>query len=135
MVPASMARMPRRASSSRLLGASAPMPPICIPMELKLAKPHKAKGGDDVRTVGNHVLQRAELREATSSFSVMRVPSRCPLARQSCRATPMTAGDGREQVTENLLQAGGKVREADCREPHRECHPEFRWREIPAPRR
>src|ERR1022692_1074251 len=27
MVPASMARMPRRASSPRLLGASAPMPP------------------------------------------------------------------------------------------------------------
>src|SRR5579864_5719953 len=42
IVPASMARMPRRASSGFLLGASAPMPPICIPMELRFAKPQSA---------------------------------------------------------------------------------------------
>src|ERR1700722_1448773 len=43
IVPAIMARIPRRASSPFLLGESAPMPPICIPIELKLAKPHSAK--------------------------------------------------------------------------------------------
>src|SRR5580700_2833786 len=42
IVPASMARNPNRARSFRRLGASAPMPPICIPIELMLAKPHKA---------------------------------------------------------------------------------------------
>src|ERR1700680_1955473 len=42
IVPASMARIPSRASSSFLFGASAPMPPIWMPMELKLAKPQSA---------------------------------------------------------------------------------------------
>src|SRR5215213_2969624 len=37
-VPANIARSPRRARSCRRFGASPPMPPICIPMELKLAK-------------------------------------------------------------------------------------------------
>src|SRR5260370_24253 len=43
IVPASMARKPSLANSPRLFGARAPMPPIWIPIELKLAKPHKAK--------------------------------------------------------------------------------------------
>src|SRR5229473_6424530 len=43
MVPASMARMPNFASWVRCSGASAPMPPIWMPMELKLAKPQSAK--------------------------------------------------------------------------------------------
>ncbi|MND04750.1 hypothetical protein D3C83_251640 [compost metagenome] len=41
-VPASIARMPRRARSPRRVGASAPMPPICMPIDAKLAKPHNA---------------------------------------------------------------------------------------------
>jgi hypothetical protein len=43
MVPASMARMPNLVSWSRCSGARAPMPPIWMPMELKLAKPQRAK--------------------------------------------------------------------------------------------
>src|SRR4029077_3815285 len=43
MVPAIIARKPSLASWSRLLGASAPIPPIWMPMELKLAKPQRAK--------------------------------------------------------------------------------------------
>ena len=42
IVPASIARMPSRASSPFLFGASAPMPPIWIPMELRFAKPQSA---------------------------------------------------------------------------------------------
>ena len=42
MVPAATAFSPRRARSDLRLGASAPMPPIWIAMELKLAKPHSA---------------------------------------------------------------------------------------------
>jgi hypothetical protein len=43
IVPVIMARIPRRASSDFLLRASAPMPPIWMPMELKFAKPQSAK--------------------------------------------------------------------------------------------
>src|SRR5262249_59310962 len=42
-VPANIARSPRRARSWRRFGASAPIPPIWIPIELKLAKPQSAK--------------------------------------------------------------------------------------------
>ena len=42
IVPASIARNPSRARSFLRFGASAPMPPICIPMELKFANPHRA---------------------------------------------------------------------------------------------
>ena len=38
----SKALKPRRDKSPRLLGAKEPIPPICIPIEEKLAKPHKA---------------------------------------------------------------------------------------------
>ena len=34
------ALMPYFASRGRLFGAKEPMPPICMPMELKFAKPH-----------------------------------------------------------------------------------------------
>jgi hypothetical protein len=40
-VPAINAGTPYFESSTRLPGANAPIPPICIPMEEKLAKPHK----------------------------------------------------------------------------------------------
>src|SRR5689334_20698808 len=43
MVPASMARKPSFANSERLLGASAPMPPIWMPIDEKFAKPQRAK--------------------------------------------------------------------------------------------
>ena len=43
MVPASMARRPSWARSLRRLGTRAPMPPIWMPMELRFAKPQRAK--------------------------------------------------------------------------------------------
>jgi hypothetical protein len=42
MLPAATAFRPSRARSDLRLGASAPMPPICMAMELRLAKPHSA---------------------------------------------------------------------------------------------
>ena len=63
MVPASMARIPSRASSAFLLGASAPIPPIWIPMELKFANPHRAKVAivkDRGSSVGLHRAQPLE---------------------------------------------------------------------------
>lgn len=41
-VPAIKARSATRDSNSLLLGASTEMPPICTPIDAKLAKPHKA---------------------------------------------------------------------------------------------
>src|ERR1700688_1032309 len=43
MVPAIIARRPNEASSRFLLGARAPIPPICIPIEPRLANPQSAK--------------------------------------------------------------------------------------------
>src|ERR1035441_2571653 len=43
MVPASIARTPNCARSLRRSGTSAPMPPICIPIEPRFANPHSAK--------------------------------------------------------------------------------------------
>ena len=43
IVPASIARTPSRARSLRRSGTSAPMPPICIPIDPRLANPHSAK--------------------------------------------------------------------------------------------
>ena len=40
--PASNALKPRRDKSPRLLGAKEPIPPICMPIDEKFAKPHKA---------------------------------------------------------------------------------------------
>ena len=42
IVPAATAFNPRRARSDLRVGASAPMPPIWMAMELKFAKPHSA---------------------------------------------------------------------------------------------
>ena len=42
-VPASSAQRPRRARLLRRSGASAPMPPICMPTDAKLANPQSAK--------------------------------------------------------------------------------------------
>src|SRR6476646_9484358 len=42
-VPTNMAFNPSRARSDLREGASAPMPPICMAIELRLAKPHSAK--------------------------------------------------------------------------------------------
>src|SRR2546427_2024589 len=42
-VPAIIARNPSRARSCLRSGASAPMPPICMPTELTFANPHRAK--------------------------------------------------------------------------------------------
>ena len=42
MDPAATARIPKRARSDLRSGASAPMPPIWMAIELKLAKPHNA---------------------------------------------------------------------------------------------
>ena len=42
MVPAATARRPSRARSVLRFGASAPMPPIWMAIELKLANPHSA---------------------------------------------------------------------------------------------
>ena len=61
-VPASIARRPSRARSWRRSGASAPMPPIWMPIELKLAKPHSANVAIVNDFGSSVVLERPELR-------------------------------------------------------------------------
>src|SRR2546422_8257440 len=69
MVPASMARTPSRASSPFLLGASAPMPPIWIPIELKFAKPHSAKVAMVNERGSSAAFCGPSMENATNSFS------------------------------------------------------------------
>src|SRR6266567_3704402 len=94
IVPASMARMPNFASWPRCSGASAPMPPICMPMELKLAKPQSANVAI-VKVRGSSVLLIApSCWNATSSLITMRVPRRFPMAPHSFHGMPITHATG-----------------------------------------
>ena len=94
IVPANIARIPSRASSPFLFGASAPMPPIWIPMELRFANPQSAnvaivkERGSSASFIG------PSMENATNSFSTMRVPSRVPITPQSCQGTPITQATG-----------------------------------------
>src|SRR5580704_14548656 len=94
MVPASIARMPNFASCDFRFGASEPMPPICIPIELKFANPHNAnvaivnERGSSVPFIG------PSMENATSSLTTIRVPRRFPICTQSCHGTPMTNATG-----------------------------------------
>ena len=104
-VPASMARRPRRARSCRRVGASAPMPPIWIPIELKFAKPQSANvaivndRGSSVAfsepssRVGDELVERHPRAEQVADGR--RVPPRHAHA----------PGDRREHPAEDLLQA------------------------------
>src|ERR1039457_2649565 len=70
------------------------MPPICIPIELKFAKPQSAnvaivkERGSSVPFIG----PRNE--NATSSFSTVRTPSKLPMDLQSCQGTPIIQATG-----------------------------------------
>src|SRR5262249_47534194 len=94
MVPASMARRPSLASSLRLFEASAPIPPIWNPIELKFAKPQSASVAM-VNERGSRVTFIDPRNEnATSSLRTMRVPSKLPMAAQSCQGMPITQATG-----------------------------------------
>src|SRR5208337_659402 len=76
IVPASMARIPNLANCPRCSGARAPIPPIWMPMELKLAKPQSAKVAMVKERGSSEPLNWPSFAKATTSLMVMRVPSR-----------------------------------------------------------
>src|SRR5713226_4886599 len=107
MVPASMARMPNLASWPRCSGASAPMPPICMPMELKLANPQSANVAI-VKVRGSSVLLIApSCWNATSSLITMRVPRRLPMAPHSFHGTPITHATGAKSQPKTCCKLDG----------------------------
>jgi hypothetical protein len=84
--PASSARMPSLAITGRWLGARPPVTAIWIAIELKLAKPHKAKVTiARLRSlrVAASIFPRS--MKATNSFSTSLVPNRPPSPRSCCR--------------------------------------------------
>src|SRR3989440_1833542 len=93
-VPAIMARKPRRARSCLRSGTSAPIPPICMPTELMLAKPHSANVAIVKETGSSAGFMGPSWAYAMNSFSTMRVPSRLPMVPLSCHGTPMTQAIG-----------------------------------------
>ena len=73
---------------SRRVGARAPMPPIWIPIEEKLAKPHNAYVAI-VKDRGSRVsLIVPSCEKAMNSFNTMRVPRRLPIVAASRHGTP-----------------------------------------------
>src|SRR5258706_570862 len=92
MVPANMARIPNLASWLRCSGASAPMPPIWMPMELKFANPQSAKVAM-VKDLGSRESFRVpSCAKATNSLSTIRVPSKLPMVGASCQGIPCLRG-------------------------------------------
>src|SRR5258708_29483484 len=108
-VPANMARRPSRARSCRRFGASAPMPPIWLPIELKFAKPHSANVAI-VIDLGSRtfcLIKSPSAAYATNSLSTMRVPSRLPIVAASFHGTPIlhATGEKTQPKTRSRLSA------------------------------
>src|SRR6266853_85198 len=93
-VPAIIARNPSFARSCLRLGASAPMPPIWIPTELKLAKPHNANVAMVKDTGSSVALSGPSCAYAMNSFSTIRVPRRPAMVLVSWPGTPITHAIG-----------------------------------------
>ena len=133
-VPASIARRPRRARSCRRLGASAPMPPIWMPIELKFANPHSAKVAIVNDFGSSDGLQRPELRVG---HELVEHHARAEQVADGRRVPPRHAhrpGDRREHPAQDLLQAQvrqrGQPRYVDASAPRR---PAARSAARPAP--
>src|SRR4029077_13640344 len=93
-VPANIARIPRRARSWRRLGASAPIPPIWMPIDPKFANPHKANVAIVNDFGSSAALIGPSCEYATNSLRTMRVPSKLPMAGASFHGTPMLQATG-----------------------------------------
>ena len=104
-VPASIARMPRRARSWRRVGASAPMPPIWMPIELKLAKPHNANVAIVKERGSSAGLHRAELRVGDELVERHARAEQVPDRRRITPGDAHAPRNGCEDPSENLLQA------------------------------
>ena len=107
MVPASMARTPSRANSRFLFGASAPIPPICIPIELKFAKPQSANVAMVNDRGASTVRKGPNIEYATSSFRTILVPRRLPMARQSAQGIPISHAIGANKVPKTYSSTAG----------------------------
>src|SRR5688572_13777094 len=93
-VPASIARKPSRARSLRRVGASAPMPPICMPIDAKFANPQSAKVAMVNERGSSESFSAPSCAKAMNSLSTMRVPSRLPIAAASRHGTPRLHATG-----------------------------------------
>src|SRR4051812_46594844 len=98
--PPSTARNPKRARSLRRSGASPPMPPIWIAIELKLANPHSAyvairrpcSVSDTPATFP--FTMSPSCRYATNSLMTTFCPMRLPTTGASCHGVPITHASG-----------------------------------------
>src|SRR6267142_4787572 len=107
IVPASMARMPNLASWLRCSGASAPMPPIWMPIELKLAKPQRAKVAMAKVRGSSAPFMRPSWPKATNSLMTIRVPRRLPIFAASCQGTPMSQATGAKIQPKTVCKLSG----------------------------
>ena len=93
-VPRASPAWPSRAIRCRGVGASAPIPPICMPMDAKFAKPQRAKVAIVKERGSSDSLRPPSCANAMNSLSTMRVPSRLPTTAASFHGTPRLHATG-----------------------------------------
>src|SRR5438270_4516967 len=106
-VPTIMALKPSFARSDLRDGASPPMPPIWIAMELRLANPQSAKVAitKDRGSSASFTLPRST--NATNSFNTIRVPRRLPTVAQSFHSTPNIHAIGANMIAKTCWREAG----------------------------
>ena len=116
-VPASMARKPSRARSPLRSGASAPMPPIWMPTELKLAKPASANDAM-VKDRGSSVaLSWPELGEGDELVEHGAGAEQAADGAAVVPLTPMTHAIGRPTQPSTVCRFSGNQGSQPCIEP------------------
>ena len=78
-----------------------------MPMELKLAKPQSAKVAMAKERGSSTAFCPPSMVKATNSFNTMRVPSRLPIAMQSCHGTPMIKAMGAKRTPRIFSRLAG----------------------------
>src|SRR5438309_4652622 len=106
-VPTNIAFSPRRARSDLRDGASAPIPPIWMAIELRLAKPQSANVAIVKERGSRADLTLPRSTKATNSLSTMRVPSRVPTVAQSFQVTPSAQAMGAKRKARICCKEAG----------------------------
>src|SRR3954453_7302021 len=97
-VPTIIALNPNLAKSDLRDGASPPMPPICIAIELRFAKPQSAKVAMTNERGSRAAFTFPRSTKATNSFNTIRVPRRFPTVAQSFHSTPSSQATGAKRI-------------------------------------
>src|SRR5258705_273066 len=114
-VPAIMARNPSRARSCLRSGASAPIPPIWMPTELRFANPQSANVAMVNETGSRLAFNGPRCAYAMNSLITIRSPRSPPTTPLSCHGTPITQAIGRKIHPRTVCRVAGNHEKSTCR--------------------